>query len=79
MLAGSARGEPYTAGVQQVFSHSSLSSFETCPKKYQFRYVLKVPADTEGIEAFVGKRVHEVLERLYQFARARHGARRSRA
>jgi putative RecB family exonuclease len=54
--------------VQQVFSHSSLSSFETCPKKYQLRYVLKVPADTEGIEAFVGKRVHEVLERLYQFA-----------
>jgi putative RecB family exonuclease len=54
--------------VQQVFSHSSLSSFETCPKKYQLRYVLKVPADSEGIEAFVGKRVHEVLERLYQFA-----------
>ena len=54
--------------MQQVFSHSSLSSFETCPKKYQLRYVLKVPADTEGIEAFVGKRVHEVLERLYQFA-----------
>jgi putative RecB family exonuclease len=54
--------------VQQVFSHSSLTSFETCPKKYQLRYVLKVPADTEGIEAFVGKRVHEVLERLYQFA-----------
>jgi putative RecB family exonuclease len=54
--------------VQQVFSHSSLSSFETCPKKYQLRYVLKVPADSEGIEAFVGKRVHEVLERLYQFS-----------
>ena len=54
--------------MQQVFSHSSLSSFETCPKKYQLRYVLKVPADSEGIEAFVGKRVHEVLERLYQFA-----------
>jgi putative RecB family exonuclease len=54
--------------VQQVFSHSSISSFETCPKKYQLRYVLKVPADSEGIEAFVGKRVHEVLERLYQFS-----------
>jgi putative RecB family exonuclease len=54
--------------VQQVFSHSSLSSFETCPKKYQLRYLLKVPVDTEGIEAFVGKRVHEVMERLYEFA-----------
>lgn len=54
--------------MQRVFSHSSLSAYETCPKKYQFRYVLKVPVETEGIEAFVGKRVHEVMERLYQFA-----------
>ena len=59
---------PILRAVQRVFSHSSLSSFETCPKKYQLRYVLKVPVETEGIEAFVGKRVHEVLERLYQFA-----------
>jgi putative RecB family exonuclease len=53
--------------VQKVFSHSSLSAFERCPKKYYFRYVLRVPVETEGIEAFLGKRVHEVLERLYQF------------
>jgi putative RecB family exonuclease len=65
---GSLPDPAYTAPVQRVFSHSSLSAFETCPKKYQFRYVLKVPVETEGIEAFVGKRVHEVLERLYQFA-----------
>ncbi len=53
--------------MQKVFSHSSLSSFETCPRKYWFRYVAKVQVDTEGIEAFVGKRVHEILERLYTF------------
>jgi putative RecB family exonuclease len=29
--------------------------------------VLRIPSETEGIEAFVGKRVHEVLERLYEF------------
>lgn len=52
----------------RVESHSSLSSYENCPKKYQFRYLLKLPADSEGIEAFVGKRVHEVMERLYEFA-----------
>lgn len=28
--------------------------------------MLAVPAEHEGIEAFLGKRVHEVLERLYQ-------------
>jgi putative RecB family exonuclease len=51
--------------VSEIFSHSRLSSFEDCPKKYEFRYVLKIPRETESIEGFVGKRVHEVLERLY--------------
>lgn len=54
--------------MAEVYSHSRLSSFEDCPRKFQYRYVLKVPVDSEGIEAFVGKRVHEVLERLYGFA-----------
>ncbi len=50
-----------------LYSHSRLSNFENCKKKFHFRYVLQVPQETEGIEAFVGKRVHEVLERLYLF------------
>jgi putative RecB family exonuclease len=53
--------------VQETFSHSSLNCFETCPKQYHFRYVEKIRVDLEGIEAFMGKRVHEVLERLYLF------------
>ena len=51
--------------MSEVFSHSRLSSFESCPKKFQYRYVLRVPSDSESIEQFLGKRVHEVLERLY--------------
>lgn len=51
-----------------IFSHSRISSFENCPKQFEFRYVQKIASETESIEAFVGKRVHEVLERLYQFA-----------
>ena len=54
-------------GLPTVYSHSRMSSFENCPKQFHFRYVLKVPSESEGIEAFVGKRVHEVLERLYRF------------
>lgn len=50
-----------------VYSHSRLASFEKCPKQFHYRYVLEIPAATEGIEAFMGKRVHEVLERLYEF------------
>ena len=55
--------------MAEVYSHSRLKCFENCPKQFHFRYVLKIPEETEGIEAFVGKRVHEVLERLYLFLR----------
>jgi len=58
----------YGGQVPEVYSHSRLSSFESCPKKFEYRYKLKLPADTESIEAFAGKRVHEVLERLYKAA-----------
>ncbi len=47
------------------YSHSRLSSFENCPRAFRYRYVDKIEVETEGIEAYVGKRVHEVLERLY--------------
>ncbi len=51
--------------MTQTYSHSRLASFEDCPRKFRYRYVLKISVETESIEAFVGKRVHEVLERLY--------------
>jgi len=53
--------------AKEIYSPSRLASFEDCPRKFHYRYVEKVPVDTEGVEAFVGKRVHEVLERLYHF------------
>ena len=53
--------------MTELYSHSRLSTFETCKKKFQLRYVLDLPEDSEGVEAFVGKRVHEILERLYVF------------
>ncbi len=53
--------------MSAVYSHSGLSSFENCPRQYYYRYVEKVPVTTESVEAFLGKVVHEVLERLYTF------------
>jgi putative RecB family exonuclease len=58
--------------VPKIYSHSRLATFEDCAKRFEYRYVLKIPSDTEGIEAFVGKRVHEVLERLYKAAERGH-------
>jgi putative RecB family exonuclease len=54
------------------YSHSRLSSFENCPRQFAYRYVEKIEVETEGVEAFLGKRVHEILERLNHHV-ARYG------
>jgi putative RecB family exonuclease len=50
-----------------TYSHSRLSSYEACPLKYRYAYVDRVKLEKmpESIEAFMGKRVHEALEKLY--------------
>lgn len=49
-----------------TYSHSRLNCFENCPKQYYFRYVERIQKEREeGIEAFLGSRVHEALEKLY--------------
>jgi putative RecB family exonuclease len=45
-----------------LYSHSRLSSFGNCRKQFEFRYILKIPSESESIEGLVGKRVHEILE-----------------
>ncbi len=48
-----------------VYSHSKLEAYRNCPLSYKFRYIDRIRSDREGIEAFMGKRVHEALEKLY--------------
>jgi len=48
------------------YSYSKIRSFEKCPLQFRYRYIERIPADIESIEAFTGKRVHEVLEALYR-------------
>jgi len=50
----------------QLYSHSRLNTFEKCPLQYRYRYLDKIKRETQSIEAFLGKRVHETLERLYR-------------
>ena len=55
-----------------VYSHSRISSFENCPLQYRYRYIDQIKRDVDGVEALVGKVVHEVLQALYSdLARAR--------
>ncbi|MBM4339843.1 MAG: PD-(D/E)XK nuclease family protein [Deltaproteobacteria bacterium] len=49
-----------------TYSHSQLSTYETCPYQYKLSYIQKIKMDTEGIEAFMGSMVHDVLEKLYR-------------
>ena len=50
-----------------TFSHSRIGCFEQCPLKYKFNYIDKLETEIEEtVEAFLGKRVHETLEKLYK-------------
>ena len=50
----------------QVFSPSRISTYESCPRQYKYRYIDRIPRDEESIEAFLGSRVHEALNKLYR-------------
>ena len=50
-----------------IYSHSRLSTFEGCARKYWFNYIEKPDIErVETVEAFLGNRVHEALEELYE-------------
>ncbi len=49
-----------------TYSHSQLSTYENCPQQYKLAYIDRIKIETEGIEAFMGTRVHEALEKLYR-------------
>ena len=49
----------------EYFSYSRLETFNKCQSLFNFRYIDKILKKDESIEAFMGKRVHEALEFLY--------------
>jgi len=49
-----------------TYSNSKLSTYEDCPQKYKLKYKDRIKPTEEGIEAFLGLRVHETLEKLYK-------------
>jgi putative RecB family exonuclease len=51
-----------------VYSHSKLSTYENCPQQYKLKYIdrIELPEGGESIEAFLGSRVHETLEKLHK-------------
>jgi putative RecB family exonuclease len=49
-----------------VYSHSKLETYRNCPLSFKLRYIDGVRTGREGVEAFMGSRVHEALEKLYR-------------
>ncbi len=47
------------------FSYSSLETYKKCPAQFRIRYLDNIRRPDESVEAFMGKRVHEALEYLY--------------
>ena len=55
--------------ILERFSHSGIQSFKKCPAQFKYRYIDHIYKKDEGIEAFLGKRVHETIEYLYNQVR----------
>jgi len=53
-------------GSGQAYSPSRISTYESCPRQYKYRYIDRIPREEESIEAFLGSRVHEALNKLYR-------------
>ena len=53
------------ARSNDLYSYSRLSTLDTCPRSYEFRYVGKIPEAFTSVESFVGRTVHETLGWLY--------------
>lgn len=50
-----------------IYSYSRLSTFEQCPLKFRFQYIDRLEPDVkETIESFLGHKVHETLQWVYE-------------
>jgi len=51
-----------------IYSYSRLAAFAQCPLKYKYAYIDGIERGRRSIEAFMGNRFHEAMERLYEHA-----------
>ena len=50
-----------------IFSISRIGAFRDCPRQYKFAYIERPEVEFQDtVEAFLGSRVHEALEKLYR-------------
>jgi putative RecB family exonuclease len=52
-----------------TYSYSRLETYRNCPRQFKIQYIDKIKTEAESIEAFMGGRAHEALEKLYRDVR----------
>jgi len=52
-----------------IYSHSQLTTYQNCPLRYKLSYRDRIKRRIEGVEAFVGSRIHDVLKKAYDDVR----------
>jgi putative RecB family exonuclease len=52
-----------------TYSHSRLETYRNCPRQFKIQYIDKIKSETESVEAFMGSRAHDALEKLYRDVR----------
>jgi DNA helicase-2/ATP-dependent DNA helicase PcrA len=50
----------------ESFSYSQIEAYESCPLKYKYQYVLKIPTLPSGVAASFGSTLHKALQRFYK-------------
>ena len=59
----------YIRGMLKSYSHSSLGTFEECPRKFKFEKIERAPkSDRVAAHIYMGQVIHEALARLYEAA-----------
>jgi CRISPR/Cas system-associated exonuclease Cas4 (RecB family) len=48
------------------YSFSAISSFKTCPKSFEYKYIKKIKEAFFSIESYMGTSVHETLKWAYE-------------
>lgn len=48
------------------FSYSQIDTYNNCPLRYKYQYVLKIPTLPSGVAASFGSTLHKALQRFYK-------------
>ena len=64
--------DPRSLGLAKRFSYSQLKTYETCPRQYEYAYVLRVPQKPNPALSF-GTTIHNTLKDFYSLLKQSQG------